>query len=318
MSVPALSVVVPAHDAAATLPALLDALAGQQGSPAFEVIVVDDGSRDATAALADAHPVVDRILRGKGEGPGAARNLALAVARAPVLAFTDADCVPTPGWLAAGLRAMEHADLVQGRVVPAGPCGPWERTVRVDGLSGLWETANLFAQTDAVRAVGGFGPWLRPLGSKELGEDVWLGWRLHRAGARAAFAPDALVAHAVLPRGAAGFVAERLRLRFFPVMVARVPELRPALLWRGRFLTRRSATFDLAVAGLVVAAQGRSRPAGLLGLAAAAPYARTVLVGARGQGRRSLIPRVVVAVAADAVGAAALLSGSLRARRLVV
>ncbi len=317
MAGPAISVLVPARDAAATLPALLDALAAQELSPAFEVLVVDDASRDATAALARVHPIVDRVLTGAGDGPGAARNLALVVAAAPMLAFTDADCVPAPGWLSAGLRAMGSADLVQGRVVAAGPCGPWDRTVRVGGLSGLWETANLFARTDAVRAVGGFEPWLRPRGSKELGEDVWLGWRLHRAGARVAFAPDALVAHAILPRGPGGFVAERARLRFFPVMVARVPELRGVLLWRRCFLTRRAAAFDLAMLGLVAALCSRRRRVAPLPLALVLPYARALHAASRGAGRRRGAARAAVHLAADAVGALALLAGSVRARRPV-
>ena len=317
MSPPALSVIVPARDAADTLPALLDALAGQEDAPAIEVLVVDDRSRDATAMVAAAHPVVDRVLAGEGAGPGAARNLALEHARAPVLAFTDADCVPAPGWLGAGLRAMEAADLVQGRVVAAGPCGAWDRTVRVDGLSGLWETANLFARTDAVRAVGGFEPWLRPRGSKELGEDVWLGWRLHRAGARAAFAPEALVAHAVLPRGPAAFVAERARLRFFPVMVDRIPELRRALLWRGRFLTPRTAAFDLAALGLFAAAGTRRRRGAPLLLTLTLPYVRMLHGASQGVGRRRGVGRAAVQLAADAVGVLALLAGSLRARRPV-
>lgn len=317
MSPPAVSVIVPARDAAATLPALLAALAAQELEAEFEVLLVDDASRDATAAIAAAHPVVDRVLPGVGAGPGAARNEALAVARAALVAFTDADCVPDPGWLAAGLEAMGSADLVQGRVVAAGPCGPWDRTVRVEGLSGLWETANLFALTGAVRAVGGFEAWLHPRGSKELGEDVWLGWRLRRAGARAAFAPEALVAHAVLRRGPVGFVAERARLRFFPVMVARVPELRRSFLWRGRFLTPRSAAFDLAALGLALAGMRRDLSSCLLAVAAGVPYARHVLAEARGGGRRPRAGRLSVLVAADAVGALALLAGGLRARRLV-
>lgn len=317
MSSPAVSVIVPARDAAVTLPALLDALAEQADVRGFEVLVVDDGSRDTTAAIAAAHPVVDLVLAGAGAGPGAARNVALALARAPVLAFTDSDCVPAPGWLAAGLRAMESADLVQGRVVAASPCGPWDRTVRVEGLSGLWETANLFTRTADVRAVGGFEPWLRPRGSKELGEDVWLGWRLHRGGARAAFTPDALVAHAVVPRGPAGFVAERVRLRFFPIMVSRIPELRRALLWRGRFLTRRTAAFDLAALGLIAAAGTRRRRGAPVLLTLTLPYVRALRGASNGARPRRRVGRAAVQLAADGLGALALLVGSLRARRPV-
>ncbi len=330
-----MSVVVPARDAAPTLPALLDALAAQDLEGPFEVLVVDDASGDATAALARAHPVVTAVLAGTGDGPGAARNVAIAVARAPVLAFTDADCVPAAGWLRAGVAALEHADLVQGRVEPAGPAGPWDRTVTVRGLSGLWETANLFARTDAVRTVGGFEPWLRPRRSKELGEDVWLGWRLCRAGASAAFAPDALVHHAVVARGPAGFVAERARARFFPAIVRRVPELRATFLWRGRFLNARQARLDLALLGLVGAAGAGSRSvrgaraahetdrealrrgAVLAGAALALPYARELWRGARGAGRRRAPAVAAVHLAADLTTAGALLVGGLRARSFV-
>jgi len=243
---------------------------------------------------------VTRVVDAGGRGPGAARNAAVAASRAPVLAFTDADCVPAPGWLRCGLAALRAgAGVVQGRVVPAGPVGPWDRTLWVSSLSGLFETANLLTTRERFDAVGGFEPWLAPRRSKELGEDVWLGWRLVRAGARPAFAPHAVVAHAVERRGPAGFVAERARARFFPALVRRVPELREAFLWRGAFLTRRSAAFDLALAGLAV----RRR-------ALALPY--LLLLGRDG------LRRAPVHVAADAVTAASLLAGSARSRRVVL
>jgi glycosyltransferase involved in cell wall biosynthesis len=313
---PRTTVVVPARDAAATLPALLDALAAQEDvADGFEVVVVDDGSADDTAAIARSHPLRPRVVAGEAGGPGSARNLGVAVALAEdVIAFTDADCVPDPGWLAAGLRALDDgADLVQGRVVADGPCGPWDRTVRVDGLSGLFETANLLVRRSWLERVGGFEPWLSPKRSKELGEDVWLGWRLRRAGARVAFAPDAVVAHAVFEGTPGSFVAERLRLRFFPEMAARIPELRQAFFWRRVFLTRRSAAFDLAAVGVGVAAARRCPVA----LAAVAPYGRELWRASHWHGRRA--PAVALTLAAaDATGAVALAAGSLRARSLLL
>ena len=314
VSTPAVSVVIAARDAAGTLPVTLAALADQEPAPTFEVLVVDDGSTDTTAAIAAAHPVVTAVLLSTGAGPGTARNVGIAAARAPVVAFTDADCAPAPGWLAAGLAALASgADVVQGRVDAAGPSGPWDRTVSVGGPSALYETANLFVRTTHLRAIGGFEPWLRPRRSKELGEDVWLGWRLRRAGARVAWAPGAVVHHAVFPRSPGAFLAERARVRFFPLMVRRIPELREALLWHGWFINRRQACFDLALLAVLAAGAGR-RPMVLL---LAGPYARELWRGARGAGRRRAPAIAAVHLAADAVSAGALAVGSARARALV-
>src|SRR5204863_903204 len=112
LAVAEVSVIVPARDAAATLGRALAALGAQEGAPDFEVIVVDDGSRDGTAQLAERAGA--RTVRAAGDGPARARNAGAAAASGAVLAFTDADCYPTPGWLAAALRALDGADLVQG------------------------------------------------------------------------------------------------------------------------------------------------------------------------------------------------------------
>jgi glycosyltransferase involved in cell wall biosynthesis len=302
----AASVVVPARDAAGTLGATLAGLSAQTRAP-HEVIVVDDGSSDATVAIAEASPVVTRVERARGEGPGAARNAGAGVATGDVLAFLDADCVPLPGWLAAGIGALDDADLVQGRTTPppGEPLGPFDRTLWVTAPWGLFETANMFVTRALFDSLGGFEPWLSPARSKELAEDVWFGWRAVRSGARTAFCDEALVHHAVFERGPRDYVAERLRLRYFPAMAARIPELRGTFFHRRVFLTPRSAAFDAALAGLVVAAASR-RP---WPLALALPYARIA--------RRR--PRAwPVDVAADAVGLAALVAGSIRARSVVL
>ena len=277
------SVVIPARDAGATLPATLSALDAQQGAPTYEVIVIDDAA---------------------GEGPAAARNRGAARATGRLLAFTDADCEPEPGWLAALAAAARDADVVQGRVVPAGPVGPFDRTISVEVMHGLFETANLAIRRDLFERLGGFESILRPRRGKELGEDVWLGWRARRAGARVEFCPEAVVRHAVFPRSGAEYVAERARLRHFPALVARVPELRDAFLHRGVFLSARTARFDLALAGVAAAAATR-RPWPLV---AALPYARRVRADGSG----------AWGVAADTVGAAALAAGSVRHRTPVL
>jgi cellulose synthase/poly-beta-1,6-N-acetylglucosamine synthase-like glycosyltransferase len=315
---PEVSVIVPARDAAATLGATLEALRAQRFAGEFEVIVVDNGSLDATVAVARAAPLAPRVIeRTRGEGPSAARNAGAALATAPILAFTDADCEPAPGWLAAGVRALDDADLVQGSVAPApgAPLGPFDRTVWV-GVEGLYEAASLFVRRGWWERVGGFEE-LAPGAGREapFGEDAWFGWRVRRAGGRAGFCPGAHVHHAVFPRQARGFIAERCRLRRFPALAALIPELRRERFFAGSFLSRRTAAFDAALLGCAMAIAAR-RPAVALG--AAFPYAAQVGASAGRWGPR-LGPRVAaVEVAADVVGAAALIRGSLAARSLLI
>ena len=310
--------IVPARDCESTLARTLEALAGQR-APAVEVevVVVDNGSRDGTGRLAEEHPAVDAVIRReRGEGPGAARNAGAQAARGDLLAFTDADCVPEPGWLSAGLEALKRADLVQGEVRPVDDVevGPFDRTVWATRPNGLFETANLFVRREAFERVGGFPAGLEPEGEAPFGEDVLFGWATVRAGARAAFSQEAVVRHAVTPRGAGGFVAERARLGLFAALVARVPELRETFLWRRTFVSARSAAFDAAVAGALLAA-ARRRPAAL---AATLPYLAVTARDAAPWGPRAAWKVAVAGVAADAAGAASLLAGSLRARRPVL
>ena len=311
-----ISVVIPARDAAELLGGCLDGLAAQEGD--FEVIVVDDGSADGTAELAERHPLRPQVLRlPGGGGPGLARAAGAQAARGDVLAFTDADCVPQPGWLAAGQRCLDAgADFVQGRTVPPDNVivGPFDRALWVTGAWGLYESANLFVRRAVYEAAGGFDAGIeareeRFLGgrapAKHLAEDVWFGWRVRRSGARMAFCEAALVHHAVFPRDAFGFVAERRRLRHFPLIARQVPELREVFFHRRWFLNDRSARFDAALVGVALA--HRFPPALLLAL----PYARRLRDDARGW--QSARIAAVFAVA-DAVAFASLLEGSLRHR----
>ena len=307
MSSPLLSVIIPARDAGATLADTLEGLGAQEPAGAFEVILVDDGSRDRTAAIALESPIVGRVVTLDGVGPGQARNAGAALARAPLLAFLDADCRPTPRWLAAGSAALGAADLVLGetRPRPDQPCGPFDRTLSVVGRSPLFEGANLFVRRELFERIGGFESWLGPRRGKELGEDVWFGWRALRSGARIAACDEALVHHVVWPRTASAFVAERWRLRFFPALVRRVPELRQEFLYRRLFLNYRAARFDAALLGLLLTTATR-RPA----LAAAAiPYARTLSGDLR---EPEGVQTALAQVAADAVGLVAMLAGSVR------
>ncbi len=106
------SVIIPAYNAARDLPRCLAALE-QQTIPRdeYEIIVVDDGSTDNTAAVAEAAGV--RVLRLAHSGPAAARNAGVSVARAPIVVFTDADCEPVSDFLERLLEGFA-APIVSG------------------------------------------------------------------------------------------------------------------------------------------------------------------------------------------------------------
>jgi hypothetical protein len=100
---PVLSVIVPAYNAQDFIETCLTAIAGQL-RPSHEVLVIDDGSRDQTFALADAvrarHPQHDiRIVRQPNQGVAAARNRGLREARGSYIVFVDADDLLLPGAL---------------------------------------------------------------------------------------------------------------------------------------------------------------------------------------------------------------------------
>jgi glycosyltransferase involved in cell wall biosynthesis len=199
MTEPQISVVIPVLNEARRIDACLDALAAQRGAPSFEVIVVDNGSHDATRELARGHAIGARLAVENARGPYAARNTGISLARGEIIAFTDGDCLPRPGWLAAGAKALAGADLAGGRIVqmPSEHPTVWERYDRATYLrqdrfieyDGFAATANLLVRTAVVRDVGGFVPKLTASGDQEFCQ------RATAAGYRLVYEPDAVVDH---------------------------------------------------------------------------------------------------------------------------
>lgn len=115
---PAVSVLIPAHDVAGFLGDALDSLLAQT-LPDWEAVVVDDGSRDGTAEVAQARPDPRiRLLRQAQAGVSAARNRAIAAARGDAILFLDAD-----DWLAPDALARLAAAL-EAEPVAVGVAGP--------------------------------------------------------------------------------------------------------------------------------------------------------------------------------------------------
>jgi glycosyltransferase involved in cell wall biosynthesis len=118
---PEVTVIVPTRDRPETLAGCLDALARQSLNGTMETIVVDDGSLRPDKVIAAARCLPGaKVIRGRGLGPAAARNIGVEAARAPVVCFTDDDCRPGREW-AARLSASIRAgyEVTAGRTLAA-------------------------------------------------------------------------------------------------------------------------------------------------------------------------------------------------------
>jgi glycosyltransferase involved in cell wall biosynthesis len=322
---PEVTVVVSSYRRRDYLAGLVSALQAQHGAPPYEVVVVDNGSDDGTwpvlSALVTASPIPMAALRlATNVGPGPARNRAVALGRGQLLALTDDDCLPTPGWLAGLVAAFAdpQVSVAQGRTEPEpGPApGPWARSVWVTGPTVWFETCNVAYRRTAYDAVGGFDEadpaFARERGGRPFGEDAWLGGRVVARSGRSAFVPEAVVRHRWLPGSYRDHLAERRHMRGFPALAARLPAVADSC-WHGIFLSRRTAAVDLAVMSAVTALTTR-RPALLLGTL---PWLRTAWGPARAR-RGSLPLRLAQGAGADLMGLAALAEGSVRHRRVVL
>lgn len=201
---PQVSVIVPTRDRPEQLAACLVALERQQGV-SIEAVVVDDRSSEPSAvdAVVDASPIA-RVVRGRGSGPAAARNLGAAAATSGVLCFTDDDCRADPEWAATlAARMGGGAPAVAGATLT--PPGASPQAVAAQAITNhltLWgrspsgtevafaPTSNLACTAELARSLPfdeGF-----PLAA---GEDRDWCSRLAGAGHALAYEPAAIVWH---------------------------------------------------------------------------------------------------------------------------
>lgn len=189
------SVVVPTYNEAAGIGAFLEQF-NHQTLPRseFEIIVVDGGSRDGTREIAARF--ADRVVLQTSKGIGGARNDGVQIARADVLATTDADCRVPPDWLERIARDFEAQEVV----ALCGPDGPFDggrkarvifffvrgliRLAALAGFYGTGGTNSAFRKT-AFLAVGGYR-------SLPHSDDVDLGVRIRSQG-RIVYDPDLYV-----------------------------------------------------------------------------------------------------------------------------
>lgn len=194
------SVVIPVLNGMPELEHQLDALAAQQTSAAWEVIVVDNGSTDGTKAHVESRksqfPVHLRLVDASTrKGISHARNTGVAHAFGDKIAFCDADDRVGPTWIAAVDEALDAHDVSGGPLrLLADPFDPsaaelpyssYTKTSRGGQVTGC----NMAVRRAALASAGGFDESLPPYG----GEDLEFAIRLHQVGAKAGFAPKQVV-----------------------------------------------------------------------------------------------------------------------------
>ncbi len=222
------SVIVPVYNGSATIVHCLQALANQTVAPdCYEIIVVDDGSTDTTHTTVTAwcqhHPHIRcKLIRQSNQGPAAARNRGAEVAQGVLLLFTDADCRPVAGWIAAFVAAFdldkESSRATNAAAVTDRPVSAAMGTYRSEQQTIAARFAQLeFAERyvhmhheptlDVVatysaafrRTVFADAKGFDPAFPKANNEDVELSYRLSELGHRMIFVPAAVVYH---PHGA--------------------------------------------------------------------------------------------------------------------
>jgi cellulose synthase/poly-beta-1,6-N-acetylglucosamine synthase-like glycosyltransferase len=198
---PFVSVIVPVRDGESTIAACLDSiLATDYPEDRREILVIDNGSSDGTAALIRSRPV--RCLREPRRGVSNARNRGIAESRGEILAFVDADCLVEPQWLTELVRPFGDTDVgaVAGDLQHVDPTTAAER--QAARLLGNWQrfaftsnpaypiTANAAYRRDVLERIGGFDPHMT------RAQDVELGLRFQeRSGRRLAYAERATARH---------------------------------------------------------------------------------------------------------------------------
>jgi GT2 family glycosyltransferase len=197
---PRISVVVCSYNGSGTI---RDCCAGllQLEYPDFEVIVVDDGSRDGTASIAREYGF--RVISTDNCGLSSARNTGLAAATGEIVAYIDDDAWPDPDWLkylAATFRCEEFVGVGGPNLPPPGdgpiaacvanaPGGPLH-VLLSDREAEHIPGCNMAFRKSALEAIGGFDPQFRT-----AGDDVDICWQLQERGGRIGFHPAAVVWH---------------------------------------------------------------------------------------------------------------------------
>ncbi|MCP4707081.1 MAG: glycosyltransferase, partial [Planctomycetes bacterium] len=198
---PFVSVIIPVYNDEKRIGFCIEALLKQSYPRGrFEIIVVDNGSQDATQEVVSRYPVT-LFVEKEVQGSYAARNKGIEGASGEILAFTDGDCVPQVKWIEAGVDALEQkqAELVGGRVrfplargSSAAEYYDALCNIRIkDNVEtrGVAFTANLFVRKSVIENIGGFPHHI------QSGGDVYFTSQATSAGHKLVYSGDAIVEH---------------------------------------------------------------------------------------------------------------------------
>jgi GT2 family glycosyltransferase len=198
---PRVSVIVCSYNGGKTLDRCLESLK-EVDYPNYEVVLVDDGSKDNTQEIAARHPWIVSI-RQENRGLSFARNVGGHAATGEIIAYTDSDCMADPDWLyylVHTLTSGEYAGVGGPNISPpaedwiqacvsAAPGGP-SHVLLTDVVAEHIPGCNMAFYKWAFEKVGGFDPEYR-----KAGDDVDFCWRLQQEGEVIAFSPAAIVWH---------------------------------------------------------------------------------------------------------------------------
>src|SRR3989441_5569230 len=197
---PRVSVVVCTYNGARTIRDCLEGLA-RLAYPDYEVIVVDDGSTDATAAIAQEYDC--HLIRTANRGLANARNTGLKAATGEIVAYIDDDAYPDPHWLtylAATFMSTSYAGVGGPNLAPPGDGPIAECVARAPGRpvhvlltdreAEHIPGCNMAFRKSCLEEINGFDPQFRA-----AGDDVDVCWRLQERGWTLAFHPAAMVWH---------------------------------------------------------------------------------------------------------------------------
>jgi glycosyltransferase involved in cell wall biosynthesis len=256
---PKVSVVVACYNGARTLKACLDSL-GRLNYPDYEVILVDDGSTDATPDIAAPYTNV-RYIRQTNHGLSVARNTGIEAAEGEIIAFTDADCRADEDWLyylvgdllnsrfagIGGHNFLPPEDSAVAAAVLVSPGGP-AHVMLTDRIAEHIPGCNMVFYKWALKEIGGFDPIFT-----KAGDDVDICWRLQQRGYRIGFNPAGFVWHyrrstvkAYLKQQSGYGEAEALLVRKHPEYFNSFG----GSLWRGQIYT--AAKFGLVLGRSVI------------------------------------------------------------------